>query len=74
MNIKQAKLRFTELTGYKATKGNVNKAIWAKKGYVADWYAFNDGYNDGKIVTYDSRTAIYWKSLVKFLKALERIA
>jgi hypothetical protein len=74
MNIRQAKQRFTELTGLPATRKNVNKAIWEQKGYVADWFSFAEGYTNNNIDIFDSRTKNYWITIVKYLEALQEIA
>lgn len=73
MNIKQAKARFTELTGLPAKKRYVYTAVWKHKGYVA-WfisYALERSNNDHEIL--DSRNTKYWVALVDFLNMLEEM-
>jgi hypothetical protein len=73
MNIKQAKARFTELTGLDATKKNVHKAIWSREGYVADWLSFAQGYTNDNVDIFDARTVTYWTSLNAYLKVLQEM-
>lgn len=74
MNIRQAKARFTELTGLPATKRYVYTGILKLRGYD-DWhYAFAMGYSKGDIAVLDSRTELYWVALVRFLECLKEVA
>lgn len=73
MNRKQAKARFTELTGLPATKRYVYRGILRLKGYD-DWYhSFALGYSKGNIAVFDSRTELYWITLVSFLESLKEV-
>jgi hypothetical protein len=73
MNIKQAKARFTELTGLPAAKKNAHKAIWAERGYIADWFSFAQGYTNDNVDIFDARTVTYWTSLNAYLKCLKEV-
>lgn len=73
MNIKQAKARFTELTGLTPDKKNVREAIWSKGGYVANWQYFAKGYTNNNNGVCDARTLRYWTTLVKYIEVLEEI-
>jgi hypothetical protein len=74
MNIKQAKQRFTELTGLPAIGKAVFPGIWQLGGKVGDWshYAWDNDYCLGD--NFDARKADYWVSVVRYLEALQEIA
>jgi hypothetical protein len=71
MNIKQAKLRFTELTGLPAVRNSVYCATWSQRGYVGDWinYAIKEGYANKACS--DARSANFWVSLVLYLESVQ---
>ena len=73
MNIRQAKARFTELTGLPAKKNMVSTAIWKNKGYVNWFISYGKGYNPGNPDWKDSRKLIYWTTLVSFLETLKKV-
>ena len=74
MNIKQAKARFTELTGLPAKDKAVFQAIWDGKGYVADWVMYAYTKWDGEDRLTDLRTTKAWVLLVEYLESLEEVA
>ena len=74
MNIKQAKARFTELTGLPAKKHCVYGAIWNAKGYFADWVSVIESYGISDPNTLNARHLIYWQSLVAYLESLQEVA
>lgn len=73
MNIKQAKARFTELTGLPAKKKSVYTAIWQHKGYVSWFISYALGRSNGNYEVLDSRNTKYWVTLVDFLNTLEEM-
>jgi hypothetical protein len=73
MNIRQAKARFTTLTGLSAKKKSVYVAIRQRKGYY-DWFiSFGSGYNPGCDNWRDTRTTAFWTTLVSFLETLQEV-
>lgn len=71
MNRTQARQRFKELTGLKPTRKNAHKAIWSRKGYVADWLQFALEHTENNVNIFDGRTAAYWTSLTKYIETLQ---
>jgi hypothetical protein len=74
MNRKQAKLRFTELTGLPAKDKSVFPGIWQHKGKVEDWY--NYAWSNGHVnrAKFDSRYKDFWVSLVTYLESLGEVS
>lgn len=73
MNRRQAKKRFTELTGVPAKSDYVFDGIWSLEGRVPDW--FNFAWNGGYIsrADFDARSTEYWVSIVKYLESLQEV-
>ena len=74
MNIKQAKARFTELTGYKATRFNFYRALTDKGVTVQQWVKYRWSQDEYFTPIKDYRTTHQWVSIVNFLETLREVA
>ena len=74
MNIKQAKARFTELTGYKATRLNFYRALTDKDITVRQWVDYRWSQDEYFTPIKDYRSTHQWVSIVNFFEALEEVA
>jgi hypothetical protein len=73
MNIRQAKARFTELTGLPAKQKAIFTAIRQYKGSYRGWVLY---YMDGKLAEedcLDTRRKACWVSLVNYLESLQEV-
>ena len=71
MDTRQAKLRFTELTGYKALRLNFYRALADKGVSVNQWVKYRWEQYDGNAPIKDYRCAHMWVSIVSFFETLE---
>ena len=74
MNRQQAQARFTELTGYRATRLNFYRALTDKGVTVQQWVKFRWEINHGFPLAKDYRKAHQWCDIVRFFEALEEVA
>lgn len=74
MNIRQAKLRFTELTGYKATRLNFYCALTDKGIAVQQWVDWRWSQGLGAPQAKDYRATHQWVSIVNFFETLREVA
>ena len=74
MNRQQAKARFTELTGYKATRQNFYRALTDKGVTVQQWVKFRWSQDEYFTPSKDYRSTHQWVSIVSFFEALEEVA
>ena len=74
MNIKQAKARFTELTGLPATKaGSIQSFSNYSAVYIIDYISRNTPLEYG-LKAHDRRRTGYWVSLVKAIESYMEVA
>lgn len=74
MNRTQAKTRFTELTGYKATRDNFLTAIRERGGSPRQWVKFRWQQHNGNAPKRDYRSRHIWVCIVNYLETLQEVA
>ena len=73
MNIKQAKTRFTELTGLPATRNNFYLAIREQGGNPRQWVKFRWQIHNGNAPKRDYRCTHVWVNIVAYLELLQEV-
>lgn len=73
MNIRQAKARFTELTGLPAKRKAIVPGILKLRGHHSWFVSFGEGYNKNNPKWCDYRTTDFWVTLVSFLETLGEV-